>query len=248
LEKGYQAVAKLLVDAGADETLPCSICGHSPLSVAVMLKNLPMVVTLVSKGHGIDNVAMGSTALYRACAAGHVEIVRYLVSRDAGLDIVNAGGWTALLIACSKGFVEIAQCLVAKGSDLAARTPIQRLAGDQLGGGHTPLHIAAMHPSVAIVRIIVDAGADIGDTALMDIAMASKGESAAGLEVVTYLLKKLCNIDAVGSNGMTAYEWALQVCAQQRLRTSVRIESLTPTTLCLPDPCACLTRRDHLRV
>jgi ankyrin repeat protein len=87
----------------------------------------------------------------RACAAGHVDMLRELLQRDPGLARERlAGGTTGLHVAVSHP--EAVRLLIDHGADPNVR---------DLGDNATPLHFAAGNGTLESVRILLDAGADV---------------------------------------------------------------------------------------
>src|SRR5215470_7941538 len=60
------------------------------------------------------------TALHRAAAAGHAELVKALLDRSAQVDARDYGGGTALHSAAGKGHADAAAVLLDKGADPSA--------------------------------------------------------------------------------------------------------------------------------
>ena len=117
----------------------------------------------------VDRRLAGNTAaFFDACGRGDVEAVRALLDQDP--DLVRAtnpaadhAGWTGLHTAAQQGQLDVARLLLARGVD-----PNAREAGD-----HTyPLHWAAAHRHLELVRALLDAGSDVhgvGDDHALDV-------------------------------------------------------------------------------
>ncbi|KAF8374285.1 fem-1, partial [Pristionchus pacificus] len=139
---GHLDAAKLLFALGADPR----ICG-----------------TVSFDGETIQ----GAPPLWAASAAGHMELVRFLVE-EAGVDInqTTQTSSSPLRGACYDGHLEIVRYLVEKGADM-------ELANRH---GHTPLMIGAFRKKSQVVEYLLSKGASPlkssykGNTALHDAA------------------------------------------------------------------------------
>jgi cytochrome c2 len=94
----------------------------------------------------------GLTALHRAVAARHHDVVALLVARGADVNLSTERGGTPLHVAAATGDEASALLLIEHGADLAARRPRD---------GYTPLHVAADGGSVAVIRLLLEHGADV---------------------------------------------------------------------------------------
>jgi ankyrin repeat protein len=140
---------------------------------------LATALLLVARDHGfsswralkaeVDQREANKVAkFFRACATGDLAALGGFLSADSGL--VRAthptrphGGWTGLHEAAKGGHADVARTLLQHGAD-----PDAREAGDN----SCPLHWAAAHAQVEIVRLLLDAGGDIhgaGDVHALDV-------------------------------------------------------------------------------
>src|SRR5437870_9198790 len=108
-----------LLKAGADPNA-AQWTGETPLIVCARTGNVETVKWLLS--HGADPNAketqQGHTALMRAVAAKHSDVVRALVDRKADVRARSKGGFTALLFAAQQGDIDSARILLAAGADV----------------------------------------------------------------------------------------------------------------------------------
>ncbi|MCH7747099.1 MAG: ankyrin repeat domain-containing protein [Acidobacteria bacterium] len=180
--------------------------GSTPLLFAARSGDLESARLLVAAGADVeDTTADGNTALVIAAHSGHGSLAAYLL--DEGAD-ANAAplGYTALHAAVVRGNlldrdvlnldpgagVSLVRALVAHGADPNARlikgTPVRRWSHDfafmARWVGATPLWLAAKFLEVDMMRVLVEAGADLrlassnGTTPLM--AAAGLGYSWGG--------------------------------------------------------------------
>ncbi|CAL1538046.1 unnamed protein product [Lymnaea stagnalis] len=152
----------------------------------------------------------GNTALMLAAEKGFLEMARILLKKGANVNAVNNAGQTALLLSIRPcGASDMISLLVANKADVNA----------QCKNGHTALIEALERKDLDAVKVLIDAGADMGklrtsksETA-MDVAkrlgiakvvLLLKEERGAGKykknNKLTALMKAAltCNVDAVG--------------------------------------------------
>lgn len=113
--------------------------------------DMAAIVAALDGGSKVDEIdALGkATALYYSVTAGHLEAVRFLISR--GADVNHSSNWgVPILNAAFKGYSEMLSLLLKNGADpnSAFRT-------------ETALHLAAEKGSLECVKILVEAGADV---------------------------------------------------------------------------------------
>ena len=119
--------------------------------------------------------AQGQTALHYAARRGHDEAVRLLLSARADVDAREAGGWSPLMLAAKRGHETAVRALLSAtpalelqtGAGLSAlslacvgghRRAVAALvaagvdAASADGDGWTPVHIAAKHGFVEVLR------------------------------------------------------------------------------------------------
>ncbi|MGX2981911.1 ankyrin repeat domain-containing protein [Helicobacter sp. 23-1045] len=152
----------------------------------------------------IDELGLSSNALNIASYQGHLEIVKYLISKGANVNAKDSFGWTALISASSNGKLELVKYLISKGADVKAKS----------NDGYTALMSASFDGHLEVVKVLVESSKSglfsffskgninekdkWGRTALM---LASiKGH----LEVVKYLVEKGVDINAQDNEGLTA--------------------------------------------
>lgn len=95
----------------------------------------------------------GTTALMYAAMQGHAEAVRRFVEHKADLELQSSQRYTALMYAVRGGHTETVQALLTAKAD-----PDVHGQDDTFD---TPLTIAARCGFLAIVRVLVGAGADV---------------------------------------------------------------------------------------
>lgn len=159
-EKGDSAkVGKLLADGVDPNTARTS--GATALAYAVAGSHSDVVRILLVAGADPDKTTAGLSPLFLAAENGDLEIVQALVKAgakvNARLDAVDAdmkarNGDTALIAAAStSGTAAVAKALLAAGADVNARAD----------NGKTALMQAVVSENPAVVRVLLDAKADV---------------------------------------------------------------------------------------
>ena len=92
----------------------------------------------------------GNTLLICASHGGHIETMRIILANGADMNASVYNVWTALHSAINKEHHNAAVLLLDQGAPVDAR------------GGETPLFYAAMRGNCALLRLLLDRGADIG--------------------------------------------------------------------------------------
>jgi len=122
--------------------------------VAALHQDSLKVFDVLLKAPRIDvNLAsrQNETPLMMACIKGHLDIVRELIKRGAD---VNREGWAPLHYAASADTpqtLDIIKLLLEESAYIDAASP----------NGSTPLMLAAQYSSEAVVRLLLQEGADI---------------------------------------------------------------------------------------
>ena len=207
------AAVQLLLNAGADPDA-ANDYGVPPLSLACINRNPAVVAKLLSAGADPNAAtSMGETVLMTCAGAGSTEAVAALLDHDAAN--VNARessqGQTALMWAVAQGYPDVVQMLLEHGAAIHTRTKSRSLLvsleggaggtdpGEVKLGGFTPLLFAARQGSVESARLLLDAGADVNDTAPDgSSALAVAGFSGHG-ELGAFLLERGADPDAGGA-------------------------------------------------
>nr|CAH7769071.1 unnamed protein product [Callosobruchus chinensis] len=136
------------------------------------------------------------TPLHSAVYGGNLNVIEYLVEKNADINAKDKDGLIPLHVAAEYGNLEAVKYFIEKGIDVNVKD----------GCGSTPLHMAALYGNLEIVEYLVVRGADINAEAKgifysgTSLHMAAKGGN---LEVVEYLVKRGAYLSAEDKDGMT---------------------------------------------
>jgi ankyrin repeat protein len=168
---GDIASVQALLGAKGDPNLT-NRYGVGPMHEAGLRADAGLLRILVGAGAEIDlALPEGETPLMLASRTSGVDAVRFLIEHGAKVNVVERWqGQTPLMYAAANDRSEVAAALIAAGADVDARTPPsdlpERLPAVRYfveipSAGLTPLMFAARHGSVAALRVLVKAGADV---------------------------------------------------------------------------------------
>ncbi|ORC92337.1 ankyrin repeat protein [Trypanosoma theileri] len=98
---------------------PCNKnTGRTPLMIACLRGQLPLVKSLVEKGVLNATDHHGNTALLLAACAGHLNVVEHLLKKGADLSVRNNQGMTAVMAAAFAGHDDVAVALADNSSNM----------------------------------------------------------------------------------------------------------------------------------
>ena len=159
--------------------------GYTPLAAAAHQNEVKMARLILARGANVEGRSReGWSALTEAADEGAFEVAQLLIESGANVNAINPqNGYTALIKAADNDRQKIARLLVENGADInrfgASRD------NNRAWSAHPPLHGAANEGHTAIMRYLLDKGADIdardgqGRTALMYAASEGQGDAVA---------------------------------------------------------------------
>ena len=154
-DKPYFGAWVCLYDIDPDNTGNASDSepGARPLYYAVLCGFLELVEHLTLKYPQYTSARGGrlGTALHAASFAGHLQIVRSLLSHGVGVDARGISGSTPLRCASQSGHRDVVRFLLDHGADV----------NSQANDHTTPLHWAAWCGHVDVVRVLLEHNVDV---------------------------------------------------------------------------------------
>ena len=178
--------ADALIKAGAD-VKAANRYGLTPINLAATNGSAAMIGKLLDAG--VDpNTANpgGETALMTAARTGKVDAVKLLLDRGASVHAKdNVHGQNALMWAVLENHADVVELLLARGADINAHTNVTITPGEYVparaaaasgngiirqralptpNGGMTPLLFAIRDGNVPMMRLLLDHGADLGQS------------------------------------------------------------------------------------
>lgn len=142
--------------------------GDTPLLFAARAGDLESAKLLVAGGANVnDEAAYGISAAVLATHSGNVELLRFLLDKDANPN-ASAAGYTALHAAILRGNPQAVAVLLEHGAaanaKLEASTPVRRESQDfyfhPAFVGATPFWLAARFGQADVMRLLAAHGAD----------------------------------------------------------------------------------------
>ncbi|KAF8763063.1 hypothetical protein HU200_008913 [Digitaria exilis] len=149
------ALQYLVEDLNMDVNKPDTLRGFTPAAHAVLYGNLPTLRFLVDHGANLQQLSNRISLVHSAAEGGRPEIVKFLLSRGARADMepdsLTPLAFTPLFIATYRGYASILKILLEQNED-----PNVRMSDEV-----APLNMAIIHSSVACLKLLVQAGADV---------------------------------------------------------------------------------------
>ena len=180
------ATAEALIEAGADVNV-ANRYGVTPISLAATNGSAAMLGKLLDAGADPNSMNRGGeTALMTAARTGKIEAVKLLLDRGAAVNAKDAvHGQTALMWAVIENHPGVVELLLARGTGINAHTNVTITKGEYVparpaaasgngiirqralptpNGGMTPLLFAIRDGNAAMMRLLLDRGADINES------------------------------------------------------------------------------------
>ncbi|OGM42532.1 ankyrin repeat-containing protein [Aspergillus bombycis] len=164
------------------------------------------------KGGFVDcKTTIGDTILFLAAKQGFTEIVRFLLEQGISIDPKDRAGRTPLHHAVVKDQKEVVRILLAAGGDIETTDladhillmfAAPRSDNRKNRSGHTPLIAAIEAGNEAMVRLLLDAGADPNHHT-DDYAPLTSAIRAHSMSIFTMLLDKVSDLNHADGRGET---------------------------------------------
>lgn len=151
-QRGDPDIIELLVKSGASMNARAED-DCMPFHHACQIGNINAVKALAKLNFDIYALSnQGSTAIHFACYQDSVELVEYLEGLGFALDAATELGALPLHAASFQGSIKTVLYILKKRPDLVNAQAIQ---------GYTPLHLACQQKNAAVVKALLDYGADL---------------------------------------------------------------------------------------
>jgi len=182
-----------------------STADYSPISAALYYKRKSSIEFLLENGFGINQKFQpgNNTLLIAACEANAPEVVTYLISKGADVNITNDQNLNALGLMIPNKNMEMTELLYTNGAtiDPAVTSP-------EIRPGITALALSTL-AGLPYMKWLVEKGADVN-------RIMSDGESALNwavtsdsLEMVKYLVDHGAKVNLSDTSGMTILHRAI---------------------------------------
>ncbi|CAG5989010.1 ankyrin repeat and SOCS box protein 5 isoform 2-T2 [Menidia menidia] len=145
----HVACARALIDAGANVNAS-TIDGVTPLFNACTVGSVACAEVLLENGAKPQSLIYHPSPIHEATSKGHYGCVEALVTWGADVDMVIPHLGTALYTACICQELECARKLLREGANVQKGRSLD-----------SPLHAAAEKDCTAVVKLLLDFGADI---------------------------------------------------------------------------------------
>ena len=211
----------LLIEAGASVDVANDL-GATPLWLAASGQDADIVRQLLQAGADPRRtLKRGETPLMAAARAGQAQAVRQLLAHGADVDArEHERGQTALMWAAAQRHADVVRLLTAHGADVQATSRVWRqlenTAGNTNGsgnfemrhGGSSALLFVARNGDVETARALIEAGADINDTAASGTSALVVAAHSGHADLARFLLDEGADPDAA-DGGYTALHAAV---------------------------------------
>ncbi|MBA2709463.1 MAG: ankyrin repeat domain-containing protein [Tatlockia sp.] len=211
---GHHKIVNLLAKSGASTTTALGLIKLQPIHIAAKLGYLDVVKALIDNRPLLleQTDAYGQTPLYWAALSGQTDIVDYLISKGANVNVFSTSpmiehtGKSPLYQATEKNYCQIVKSLLKAGAIINAPDNLDH-----------PIHIASKKGNLDLVKTLIDYNPKLieqkdffGQTPLL--WAAAKGQK----DVVDYFILKNANLDVISiaekskNNGKTPVYWATE--------------------------------------
>ena len=171
--------------------------GYSPLHLAAMYEQMEIIKLLCDYSDINATNSLGYSILHTSITQNNLQVVEYLLSRGASLEINSNDGWSCLHTAAQLGLYEVVQCLVENGCDVNYRNLI----------GLNALHLAISRGHLQIVKYLMSNGVEIDSNS--DSYTPLHVASLIGrFDCVLFILKQGVHTDRQNGQGNTALHLA----------------------------------------
>ena len=193
---GHTETVRYLVGLPDVDVNHLSAHTHTALQFAVDEGEVDVVQVLIDAGADINiQNDEGSSPLNTACASGALDVVKMLVEAGAGLRATDNKGHTCLILAARFRQTKIVRYLVGLPEvELNHRDTVKNF---------TALHYSVENEDTDVVRVLIDAGADIETRGNYGRSPLHSACVLGALDVVKILVRAGAGVRATNNKGHT---------------------------------------------
>jgi len=202
VERGHLDVIDFLLANGADIDGSHEARDRSPLILATMRQNLPVVMLLVQKGADVNPCTAdgrSKSALFAAASVGNLEITEYLLKKGADMNARDINNMTPLAYAILCNKTQLALYLMEKGADVNIPDVMKR----------TPLYHAICHNNLKCTKRLVQAGANINYQGPGSVTALSMAVELDRIHIINVLVENHASTNLRDDLGNTALHVAV---------------------------------------
>lgn len=145
---------------------------------------------------------IGLTALHWAVKEDHIDMVKYLISHGANVNITSPHSLeTPLHTAAFNNKLSSADVLMENGADPSSKNK----------EGQTPLHISARVDALSLSELLIEKGADVNARDNSNSTPVHIGALCCSFSVVKLLVQKGANVNAQDTRGWTPLHIAYNI-------------------------------------
>jgi len=180
--------------------LLASLAWCAEIHDAALKGDLALVKELLAKDPSLVNVKGRNekAPLHWAAQGGHLEVVKYLITKGGAVNELNIQKETPLVYAAEGGHLKVAELLIAKGASLNLKTTLDA----------APIHYALWSGRTELFKLLLKKGADVTQSRGEGFTMLHEAAGGESLEIVDLLLKKGMAVDQKTSFGATPLHFA----------------------------------------
>lgn len=199
-KRGYDQLAQLLSDHGADVNMKITQKSMTPLMFAARGGHTGTASILIGKGASVNAAdSEGKNPLLLACEAGHTDTVSMLMDNGADFNAESREGVTPLMAAALKGQLPVVKLLIERGVPYDARSKKQ---------GFSALWTASMKGRTQVIDYLWQTGADVNVKSKQGMSPLMAAVTNSEFDAVRMLLDKGVDQDIQNINRQNATDLA----------------------------------------
>jgi len=172
----------------------------SDIHQAAKQGDLVKVKALLEKNAELTNAKTenGETPLHSAASGGQLEVVKFLISQGADINLKQNSGATALHFACFGGHRDVVEWLIDNGADVNSKD----------NNGLTPLRVAVFRSNKEMIALLIEKGAALNAREENGATPLHEACIGGNKDVVELLIEKGANIGIEDDMGNTPFHMA----------------------------------------